>query len=56
MHKTLRGDRHPHYIISELGKEERQGLFLTMHRFTDVLLDIYLGSINSHGNKAQDVH
>ena len=31
MDKTLRDDRQPHYIISELGKEERHGAFCKRH-------------------------
>lgn len=42
MNETPSGDRH--YRISELGKEERQGMFLRVHRFGDIVLDIYVCS------------
>ena len=31
MNKMLSDDRHPHYIISELGKEERHGAVFKRH-------------------------
>lgn len=34
MNKTLSGDRHPHHIISELEKEERQGAIFKKAPFT----------------------